>query len=86
MMLRMHPYPFRELEPLTWPETVRAMRWPGAFGIVTGMCAGTIADAFGAGSFIVFLVSFGAAFIPQWSLFQRARERALWRKWNSLEA
>lgn len=82
----MHPYPFRELESLTWPEILRATRWPGAFGVAVGYCLGEALHAAGVYPWLVFVLTLSAAFSATCWLSLPAVQRARWRKWHSLEA
>lgn len=70
------------MEPLTFPELIRAGRWPGAFAMALSYCAGYIVEAAGFGLAAQFIATAAVAYASMHLLMRRGCER----RRNSLQA
>lgn len=71
---------------LTPPEIGRAMRWPGAAGIVAGFLCAALRRLAEIGPLAEFVLTVCASYAVAILLMHRAKRRAAWCKGNSLDA
>jgi len=71
---------------LTPLEIGRAMRWPGAAGIVAGFLCAALCRLAEVGPLAEFVLTVCTSSAVATLLMHRAKRRAAWRKGNSLEA
>lgn len=71
---------------LTPLEIGRAMRWPGAAGIVTGFLCAALCRLAEVDPLAEFVLTVCTSYVVATLLVHRAKHRAAWRKWNSLDA
>ena len=71
---------------LTPIEIGRAMRWPGAAGIVAGFLCAALCRSVELGPLAEFVLTVCISYAVATLLMHRAKRHAAWRKWNSLDA